>query len=161
MRHAGPRGDRSDGPYAVTEGGFPLETSSSSIEARNVVLATGAYQSARRPGADSLPTDLLQIDVGGYVAPDRLPDGPVLIVGSGQSGYQIAWELHDSGRDVFLSCGRAPWFPRRIGDHDDLGNVAPGPGHQNEGEADGEERPPHCSHGSMSSDAPFIEGSNA
>jgi len=42
----------------------------------------------------------------------------VLIVGSGQSGYQIAWELHDSGRDVFLSCGRAPWFPRRIGDHD-------------------------------------------
>jgi putative flavoprotein involved in K+ transport len=42
----------------------------------------------------------------------------VLVVGSGQTGCQIAEELHDSGREVFLSCGRAPWFPRRVGDRD-------------------------------------------
>jgi putative flavoprotein involved in K+ transport len=40
------------------------------------------------------------------------------VVGSGQSGCQIAEELHQSGRQVFLACGRAPWAPRRIGDHD-------------------------------------------
>ena len=41
-----------------------------------------------------------------------------LVVGSGQSGCEIAEELQQSGRTVFLSCGRAPWAPRRIGDHD-------------------------------------------
>jgi putative flavoprotein involved in K+ transport len=41
-----------------------------------------------------------------------------LIVGSGQSGCQIAEELRESGREVFLACGRAPWAPRRIGSHD-------------------------------------------
>ena len=40
------------------------------------------------------------------------------MVGSGQSGCQIAEELQQSGRTVFLSCGRAPRAPRRIGDHD-------------------------------------------
>jgi putative flavoprotein involved in K+ transport len=42
----------------------------------------------------------------------------VLVVGSGQSGCQIAEELHQAGREVFLACGRAGWLPRRIGDHD-------------------------------------------
>jgi putative flavoprotein involved in K+ transport len=42
----------------------------------------------------------------------------VLVVGSGQSGCQIAEELHEAGREVFLACGRAGWLPRRIGDHD-------------------------------------------
>jgi cation diffusion facilitator CzcD-associated flavoprotein CzcO len=47
-----------------------------------------------------------------------LPAGPVLVVGSGQSGCQIAEELLEAGREVFLSCGKAPWLPRRIGDRD-------------------------------------------
>jgi choline dehydrogenase-like flavoprotein len=42
----------------------------------------------------------------------------VLVVGSGQSGCQIAEELHEAGREVFLACGRAGWAPRRIGDHE-------------------------------------------
>jgi hypothetical protein len=42
----------------------------------------------------------------------------VLVVGSGQSGCQIAEELGHAGREVFLACGRAPWFPRRLGDRD-------------------------------------------
>lgn len=103
----------------VKGGGFRLSTSAGDIEATRVVLSTGAYQKPNRPGAGaSLPADLLQIDVEDYAEPAGLPDGPVLVVGSGQSGCQIAEEIHESGRDVFLACGRAPWAPRRIGDHD-------------------------------------------
>ncbi len=84
-----------------------------------MVVATGAYQRARRPmGAATLPADLLQIDVAQYRNPASLPAGPVLVVGSGQSGCQIAEDLHEAGRDVFLACGRAPWVPRRIGERD-------------------------------------------
>jgi putative flavoprotein involved in K+ transport len=100
-------------------GGFLLETSAGRIAARTVVLCTGAYQRPHRPtGAATLPTDLLQIDVGDYRNPAELPTGPVLVVGSGQSGCQIAEELHEAGRDVFLACGRAGWAPRRLGDRD-------------------------------------------
>jgi putative flavoprotein involved in K+ transport len=42
----------------------------------------------------------------------------VLVVGSGQSGCQIAEELREAGREVFLACGKAPWAPRRLGDRD-------------------------------------------
>jgi putative flavoprotein involved in K+ transport len=99
--------------------GFSLATSVGAIEAKRVVLCTGAYQRPHRPkAAASLPEGLLQIDVESYVEPSALPSGPVLVVGSGQSGCQIAEELHESGRVVFLSCGRAPWAPRRINDHD-------------------------------------------
>jgi putative flavoprotein involved in K+ transport len=102
-------------------GGLELATSQGSIEAHSVVLATGAYQRPHRPAAAAtLPADLLQIDVEGYRNPAELPDGPILIVGSGQSGCQIAEELSRSGREVFLACGRAPWGPRRIGGRDVL-----------------------------------------
>jgi putative flavoprotein involved in K+ transport len=100
-------------------GGFELETSAGPIAARSVVLATGAYQRQHRPpGAASLPSGLLQLDPRGYRNPSALPDGGVLVVGSGQSGCQIADELREAGRDVYLACGRAPWLPRRIGDRD-------------------------------------------
>jgi putative flavoprotein involved in K+ transport len=103
----------------IPSGGFHLDTSAGDIEASRVVLCTGAYQKPHRPpAAGSLPADLIQIDVEGYAEPSGLPEGPVLVVGSGQSGCQIAEELHESGREVFLACGRAPWAPRRIGDHD-------------------------------------------
>jgi len=101
------------------DGGLALETSEGAIDAPTVVLATGAYQRAHRPAAAAtLPADLLQIDVEDYRNPAELPAGPVLVVGSGQSGCQIAEELHRAGRDVHLACGRAPWGPRRIGDRD-------------------------------------------
>ena len=100
-------------------GGFLLESSAGEFAARAVVLSTGAYQRAHRPpGAATLPDGLLQIDLEDYRNPADLPAGPVLVVGSGQSGCQIAEELHLSGREVFLACGRAPWFPRRLGDRD-------------------------------------------
>jgi putative flavoprotein involved in K+ transport len=99
--------------------GYRLETDQGAIVAANVVIATGAYQKPHRPeGAGTLPPTIPQIDIEAYESPSRLPPGGVLIVGSGQSGCQIAEELHDAGRDVFLACGRAPWGPRRIGGRD-------------------------------------------
>jgi putative flavoprotein involved in K+ transport len=100
-------------------GSLALQTSEGLLEADTVVLATGAYQRPHRPAAaDTLPPNLRRLDVEAYRNPDHLPAGPVLIVGSGQSGCQIAEELHQAGRDVFVACGRAPWSPRRIGDRD-------------------------------------------
>jgi putative flavoprotein involved in K+ transport len=102
-----------------TSGGFVLDTPAGAVEASVVVLATGAYQQPHRPsGAASLPLDLLQIDVEDYRNPDALPPGAVLVVGSGQSGCQIAEELHETGRNVVLACGRVHWAPRRLDGRD-------------------------------------------
>jgi putative flavoprotein involved in K+ transport len=99
--------------------GFRLETTDGALQARALVLATGAYQRPYRPPvAEGLPSNLLQIDVNDYYSPEALPPGRVLIVGSGQSGCQIAEELHDAGREVVLACGRAAWVPRRLGGRD-------------------------------------------
>ena len=104
---------------SAPDGGFLLETPAGEITAETVVLSTGAYQRPHRPaGAATLPEDLHQIDVEDYRNPAELRSGPVLVVGSGQSGCQIAEELHRAGREVFLACGRASWFPRRLGDRD-------------------------------------------
>ncbi|HKE78512.1 MAG TPA: NAD(P)-binding domain-containing protein [Solirubrobacteraceae bacterium] len=101
------------------DGALALQTSEGAMESDAVVLASGAYQRPHRPAAAAaLPPDLLQLDVEDYRNPDALPAGPVLIVGSGQSGCQIAEELHEAGRDVFVACGRTPWGSRRIGDRD-------------------------------------------
>jgi putative flavoprotein involved in K+ transport len=98
---------------------FALHTKNGGMHAQAVVIATGAYQRPHRPaGAESLPGDIYQVDVDGYGNEQQLPPGRVLIVGSGQSGCQIAEELHEAGRDVVLACGRAPWAPRRMGGRD-------------------------------------------
>lgn len=100
-------------------GGFRLETSAGPLAARTVVVCTGAYQRPHRPaGAAALPARLLQIDADAYRNPAQLPAGAVLVIGSGQSGCQIAEELRDAGRDVFLACGRAGSAPRRIAEHE-------------------------------------------
>jgi len=99
--------------------GFVLRTSAGDLRADSVVLTTGAYERPYRPAAaQTVPAALPQLDVGGYRNEQALPPGRVLVVGSGQSGCQIAEELHDAGRDVVLACGRAPWSPRRFGGHD-------------------------------------------
>jgi cation diffusion facilitator CzcD-associated flavoprotein CzcO len=104
---------------STDHGRFVARTTAGVYRAEHVVLANGSYQRPHLPaGAADLPADLLRIDVTGYRNADALPDGHVLIVGSGQSGCQLAEELYKAGRDVFLACGRAPWAPRRIGDHD-------------------------------------------
>jgi len=99
--------------------GFILGTSEGELRARTVVLTTGAYQKPHRPkGAEGFSGHVQVIDAEQYRNPDGLARGSVLIVGSGQTGCQLAEELHDSGREVFLACGRAPWVPRRVGGRD-------------------------------------------
>lgn len=103
----------------AADGGFLLRTNQGDIHATKVVLATGAYQKPHRPpGADTLPAGLHVIDAEGYANPSALPDGAVLVVGSGQTGCQIAEELYESGRTTFLACGKTPWTLRRIADED-------------------------------------------
>jgi putative flavoprotein involved in K+ transport len=100
-------------------GGFRLATSAGTLHAESLVLANGAFQRPHRPtGAAELPNDLLQLDIEDYQNAGTLPAGGVLVVGSGQSGCQVAEELREAGRDVVLACGRAAWAPRRIGDRD-------------------------------------------
>jgi putative flavoprotein involved in K+ transport len=97
------------------DGGFTLETSSGAVEAERVVVATGAFQRASTPSAGAgLPGDVFQLHTSRYRNPESLPDGAVLIVGSGQSGCQIGEELLAAGRRVYLAVGRCPWFPRMI-----------------------------------------------
>ena len=99
--------------------GFLLDTTEGPMRARRVVLASGGYQKPFRPRAASdLPQHVYAIDAEAYTSPDALPDGAVLVVGSGQTGCQIAEDLLLTGRDVTMACGRAPWAPRRIGDRD-------------------------------------------
>ena len=104
---------------SLPAGGFILRTTSGDLRSRVLVLATGTYQRAYRPlVADRLPPGLQQMDVDSYRNERALPAGRVLVVGSGQSGAQISEELQEAGREVVLSCGKAPWVPRRLGGHD-------------------------------------------
>jgi putative flavoprotein involved in K+ transport len=92
--------------------GFIAETADGSIEARNVVVATGPYQRALVP-------DLLhghpvfQLHADSYKNPGQLPSGAVLVVGAGASGAQIAEELNRAGRRVYLAVGQHTRMPRR------------------------------------------------
>jgi putative flavoprotein involved in K+ transport len=108
-------GVRVDALRAGPAGDFRLSTSAGDIDASTVVVCTGAYQRPFRPAAVSgLPVGVLVMDANDYRNPQALPDGQVLVIGSGQTGCQLAEELHLVGRDVFLCCGRAPWAPRRL-----------------------------------------------
>ena len=95
-------------------GYYSLETSDGPIEARHVVIATGPFQRTLIPDfAREIPASVTQIDATGYRNPEQLPPGAVLVVGSGNSGCQIADELLRSGRRVFLAVSRHNRVPRR------------------------------------------------
>ncbi len=94
--------------------GYRVEANERSFQARNVVIASGLFQRARVPAwAKNLPPEIMQVAAGDYRNPDQLPPGAVLVVGSGQSGSQIAEELNENCRKVYLSVGSAGRFPRR------------------------------------------------
>ena len=99
-----------------TEGGFTLQTSDGELTSRRVVVCSGAYQRPHR--AASIAGDVAVLDAAGYTTEAALPPGRVLVVGSGQTGCQLADELTEAGRDVVLACGRAPWVPRRVDGRD-------------------------------------------
>ena len=94
--------------------GFALETTKGAYRARNVVVATSNYQNVRIPdSAQRLPERIRQLGADAYWNPEALPGGGVLVVGSGQTGCQIAEELNAAGRPTFLCVGRAGRLPRR------------------------------------------------
>jgi putative flavoprotein involved in K+ transport len=92
--------------------GFVAESSMGLITARNVVVATGPYQRPIIPAA-AAQLDVFQVHASRYRSPDALPEGGVLVVGSGASGAQIAEELARAGREVHLAVGRHRRMPRR------------------------------------------------
>jgi putative flavoprotein involved in K+ transport len=100
-------------------GGFLLRTTDGELRTDVVVVCSGAYQRPHRPAiAGAFPASVLVIDAEQYRNPDSLPAGRVLVVGGGQTGCQIAEELHETGREVALAGGRAPWAPRRFDGRD-------------------------------------------
>jgi putative flavoprotein involved in K+ transport len=95
---------------------YRLSTESDSFEARQVIIATGAYQKPHLPPlADRLSDAVMQLHSAAYRSPKQIPAGTVLVVGSANSGCQIAVDLTDGGHRVHLSRGqRLPTLPYRI-----------------------------------------------
>jgi putative flavoprotein involved in K+ transport len=86
---------------------YSIETNEELITAHNVVVATGAFHHPRIPGfAHNLDNKLVQMHSSEYQTPSQVGEGPVLVVGAGQSGAEIALDLardHKvwlSGRDT-------------------------------------------------------------
>src|SRR5215469_8653432 len=88
--------------------GYTVETTVGTFTAKNVVVATGLYQRPRVPRfKGALSHGIVQLHSDSYWKPSYLPIGAVLVVGSGQSGAQIAEELYQGGRTVYLSVSRS------------------------------------------------------
>ena len=94
--------------------GWLVQTNDKTFQSKNVVMATGQFQSPKMPPySANISESILQIHSGQYRNLKQLPDGAILIVGSAQSGTQIAEEIYQSGRTVYLCVGSAPRVPRR------------------------------------------------
>ncbi len=91
------------------DGAFRVVTDRGELVADAVVAATGGYsRPIVPPFAAVLDPGIGQLHSSQYRSPAHLPDGAVLVVGSGQSGAQIAEDLHLAGRQVHLAIGDAP-----------------------------------------------------
>ncbi len=91
------------------DGGFLVRSSAGECFAKQVVVASGGYHTPIVPRlAERLPATIRQLHSAEYRNADQLPPGKVLVVGSGQSGAQIAEDLHLAGREVILAVGEAP-----------------------------------------------------
>lgn len=95
--------------------GFEVEFADRRYTADQVVIATGPFQVPFTPTvASGLAPEVMQMHSTGYRRPGQLPDGPVLVVGGGNTGYQIAEELAGS-REVHLAIGaRQTPLPQRL-----------------------------------------------
>jgi putative flavoprotein involved in K+ transport len=91
------------------DGRYQVVTTRGEFTADHVVVAAGGYHQPIVPRmAERIPTDIVQIQSSEYRNAQGLPEGAVLVVGSGQSGAQIAEDLHLAGRKVYLAVGQAP-----------------------------------------------------
>ena len=97
------------------DGDFELRTTAGTLTTEQVVLAIGGYHTPWAPPAvdAALPGEIVRVHSNAYRNPAALPDGAVLVVGTGQSGAQIAEDLHLAGRQVHLCVGSAPRCARR------------------------------------------------
>jgi putative flavoprotein involved in K+ transport len=95
-----------------------LDTTRGTIAADAVVVASG-FQNVPRipPYADAVPQQIRQLHVADYRSPDALDDG-VLVVGGAQSGLQIAEDLVEAGKRVYLATSRVGRLPRRFAGRD-------------------------------------------
>src|SRR5690242_10812346 len=102
-----------------TAEGFEAQTDDGVFRARQVVVATGPFQAPYvPPTAQRLDGSVTQLHSAGYRNPRTLPPGPVLVVGGGNSGFQIAGELAAT-RPVDLSIAtKAPVLPQRLAGKD-------------------------------------------
>jgi len=88
---------------------FNVQTDAGLYTADQVVVASGGYHRPIVPRlAEKLPAGVAQFHSAQYRNPAQLPEGAVLVVGCGQSGAQIAEDLHLAGRKVHLATGHAP-----------------------------------------------------
>ncbi|MFT8778480.1 MAG: MSMEG_0569 family flavin-dependent oxidoreductase, partial [Gluconacetobacter liquefaciens] len=95
------------------EGGYCVVANEEVWHAQHVVIASGAYHDAVIPGyAGAIDPAIIQIHSQDYRNAAQLPEGAVLVVGSGQSGAQIVEDLHLEGRKVHLCVGSAPRVSR-------------------------------------------------
>jgi putative flavoprotein involved in K+ transport len=93
---------------------FRIETSAGDFDPANVIIATGTHQHPKIPSWSSKLSDqIVQLHTSAYLNPRQLPEGSVLVVGSGQSGCQVVEDLRHAGRDVYLCVGKAGRIPRR------------------------------------------------
>lgn len=98
---------------------FVVETSRGRIDAESVVLATGGFHVPRIPeAAAGFSSRVDQVHAHDYRRPEALAKGGVLVVGTGQTGCQLAEELLAAGREVWLSAGHCGRHPRRYRGHD-------------------------------------------
>jgi putative flavoprotein involved in K+ transport len=89
--------------------------------AATVVVATGSFQFPKpSPFTGALPPEIVQLHSSHYRNSSALPPGAVLVVGTADSGCQIAEELNESGRQVYLCVGHAIRRPRRYRGKDSL-----------------------------------------
>ena len=90
-----------------------------SFEADNVVVASGAYHSPRIPAfANELDPSIVRLHSSEYRNPAQLTDGRVLVVGAGNSGAEIAFDVSRTSPDLALGAGHGPspcsdWHPAR------------------------------------------------
>jgi len=103
-----------------TAEGFEIGTQADVFRARQVVAAAGPFQTPFiRPAAQRLDGAVTQLHSAGYRNPQALPAGPALVVGGGNSGFQIAEELAAAGRRVDLSIAtKQPVLPQRLAGKD-------------------------------------------
>ncbi|HTO34162.1 MAG TPA: NAD(P)/FAD-dependent oxidoreductase [Pararhizobium sp.] len=98
--------------------GFLVSTTAGDYEAINVIAATGPFQVPVTPEIVPKTAGVVQMHSVAYKNPSQLPEGAVLVVGAGASGGQIAEELVDAGRKVYLSLGRHIRPPRYYRDRE-------------------------------------------